>query len=284
MASDQVIGGVTGPAFTIAGLPTHSTITLNINGQIQGRTSDDAVVSDEPLDVISSGQIAGGISVGLDIDDSLITFVISSTGKVLGGGGNGGTGGTGGIGDSTTNNEGPYYQENVYIWWYGTTPATVFPSYWAGNNVFTNDTTGGGSTIRARKVGSYWYQPGALAADGAKYQIKRGVAVTGVAGQGGDGGKGAGYNQARTDGANGTKGTYRSGDGGQGGHGGDWGVKGGDGQRGGTGLYITTTNTSATRSGSNGTSGLDAGMSFYLSTSNLRFYGIDSPQAKALGL
>ena len=284
MASDQVIGGVNATAFTIAGLPTHSTITININGQIQGKTSGNAVDSDEAIDVISGGQISGGISVGLDVDTALITFVVSSTGKILGGGGNGGQGGAGGQGDTTTNNEGPFFQDNVYVWWYGTTPATVQPSKWAGNTVFTNDTTSGGSTIYARRIGSYWYQPGVLADGGAKYYIRRGIAITGNTPAGGSGGLGAGYNQARTNGVNGTTGTYRSGNGGQGGNGGDWGVAGATGQKGGTGLYITDTNASATRAGANGTAGSAAGFSFYLTTSNLVFYGVDSPQARALNL
>jgi hypothetical protein len=284
MASDQVIGGVNGPAFTIANLPAHSTITLNINGQIQGRTSDDAVVSDEALDIISTGEIAGGLSEGVDVQAASITFVISSTGKVLAGGGNGGTGGTGGKGDDVSWTDNRAWQDNVYEYvingQYPDGSYDQYPSYYAGVNLGVNyhpqiyNRFGSSSKMYAYGVQYI----------GGFYGIRRGDYSVGNTPSGGAGGLGAGYNQARTDGVNGVTGTNRSGNGGQGGHGGDWGVAGADGQRGGTGLYYSSTSDRATRSGSNGTSGLGAGMSFYLSTSTVRYFGIDSPQAKALGL
>ena len=61
-------------------------------------------------------------------------------------------------------------------------------------------------------------------------------------------------------------------------------MKGGDGERGGTGLYISTTSESATRSGALGGTGNNAGFAFVLSTSTARYYSASSPQAKALGI
>ena len=230
-------------------------VTLNIYGEIQGAPGGDAFNSTANITIYNEGAIRAG-------------------------GGNGGDGGTGGYGDNIINKEGPYYapagglplgSQYQYVWWYGTTVATVYPSAWAGTNVFTNDTSGGGSTIRYRKVGNKWYYPG-LSPVAAQYEIGRGDAIEGVKGTGGVGGQGQGDGVARTDGTAGTNGTNKAGSGGDGGTGGAWGVDGLSGEDGGTGTYITQTGIRSA-SGTAGTAGTPAGKAIVSNASFVTLLG-----------
>lgn len=288
LASDQIIGGVNAAAFTIAGLPAHSTITININGQVQGAVSGNAVITDEAIDVISSGQIAGGIIEGVDVDDALITFVVTSTGKVLAGGGNGGNGGRGGDGSDAGDFGNFRFNRtsgSLYAYRDGGQAALYANQnvgYPVNNSVYLPG---------ANQDPDHVYQRGDYVSDntisfnsGDEYKIARADFFRGTAGSGGAGGLGQGYGQSQTNGADGTIGTHRSGNGGKGGNGGDWGVDGSAGNTGITGLYIDPFNFSETRAGAAGVSGSNAGYSFFLSGTGMRIYTANSPQAKALNI
>lgn len=289
LAADQIIGATSNANAALiidAGMDLYtSTITLNLNGQIQGAVSGNAIDADRPIDLVlgTGAEVKGAVSQGFENDASSITLVVSATGKILGGGGNGGNGGKGGNGDTSLNVTREYgYADGVYEWWYGTDAGTVKPSKWNGTTLFTLNTIGQ-QTIYYKLVSGYWYQPG-LPDAGARYKIKRGNAAYGTGGTGGTGGLGAGYGQARTDGTGGAAGTYRSGTGGSGGNGGDWGVAGEAGVTGSGGLYINSYSASNVRAGAEGTDGGAAGLAIYLQGALLTLYLPDSAYAQSLGL
>ena len=234
IASDQIIGSSdpATPAMVTGDLSGYQDVTLNNAGEIQGASN------------------------GGDAFVATTNLTINNTGAIRAGGGNGGNGGLGGYGTDLSGKNTPSYSFGYHEWWYGTTPATVFPSKWQGTNVFTNQNYS--STIRARKVGSYWYYPDGHYG-GAQYGMGRGTEVVGTKGAGGTGGNGRGYGVSRTDGSAGAGGTWRAGNGGDGGDGGDWGQDGSAGSGGGIGYYWAQYNTSTSSGGASGTAGSAAG-------------------------
>lgn len=285
-ASDQVIGGTIddAPALNLGDLSTYTGgITLNIDGEIQAKAGYDALWAENPIDIINGGTISGEISEGADVSGAPIIIVISSTGKVLAGGGDGGRGGTGGVGDDLGT-----YGEWLFDtaggtkteWEESSDVGSAFTLHWFGAKLIDDNSSQLGGNFR--QVGTDFYEKGVLVSND-DYEIRQAALTVGVGGTGGAGGLGAGYLQSRTDGVAGGTGTFRSGNGGIGGNGGDWGVDGSGGAKGGDGLYNSATSSLNVRAGTNGTSGTSAGNAI-VSTATARIYGATSPQAIALGL
>lgn len=293
-ASDQIIGGtvVGQPALTMGDLSSYASITFNVDGQIQGAPGSDAVLSQSPIDIINSGTISGAIADGVDTNGANVTMVISSTGKVLAGGGNGGNGGRGGNGDdvvSCTAWRNGWTSDSAYRTPVGTDTGRLI-IYW-GDNSGSKDNAdkiydGGATSMINYITGGKNTQRGSFAlseAGNGWYDVRQCNMAYGSGGSGGAGGLGQGYNVARTDGSSGNAGTYRSGSGGNGGNGGDWGVAGSSGNSGGGGLYHTANSSNNVRAGQSGTAGTSAGKAF-VSSGVINLYGAGSPQLKALGL
>ena len=261
-ASDQTIGGTVegAPALDFGDLSAYAHITFNMNGQVRGIAGGDAISVHQNIDVDNSGEIAGGIQDGLDTTgDSTITLVISSTGKVLAGGGDGGKGGKGGNGDDVPSWTAYQFNDtpgNLYYY-----DRHINPSYWANVNIGTTAADDAHYILAP----TYVYHQGTFQDDGTTrliYSIRRGVHRYGTGGVGGAAGVGQGYGQGRTNGAAGTAGTYRSGGGGKGGNGGTWGVAGSAGANGSGGLYYSVYASSNVRAGTAGAAGTPAGLAF----------------------
>ena len=278
-ASDQVIGGTIddAPALNLGDLSTYTGgITLNIDGEIQAKAGYDALWAENPIDIINGGTISGEISEGADVSGAPIIIVISSTGKVLAGGGDGGNGGKGGNGD-TVGSWSIYRYSDVSPRYQYRLSSSTSSSFWDDGSIGIV-----GSDTIYRQHSDFMYQRGSNVT-GNNYKIRQATYLAGVGGNGGTGGVGAGYLQTRTDGVAGDTGTFRSGNGGIGGNGGDWGVDGSGGAKGGDGLYYSAKSSLNVRAGTDGTSGTLAGNAI-VSTATARIYGATSPQALALGL
>ena len=226
-ASDQTIGSTNkaNPALDMGDLSAYTGgITLNVDGRIEGAREGDAIWTQQTIDIINGGTIAGAIEDGIDTPaDSLFNVVISSTGFVGAGGGNGGAGGKGGNGESYQRKaQTRSYQSQVNQYGFGChVNDPVYGVWWDGSYIGI----GFGTGLRS---GSYGYSTddGPIQATCDRYGVGRGPISATSGGAGGAGGLGAGYTVTRTDGAGGAPGGTNAGAGGKGGNGGDWGVAG----------------------------------------------------------
>ena len=283
----EIIGSTNkaNPAMDMGDLAAYTGgITINLNGEIQGAVEGDALWARQPIDIVSVGTIDGPIDDGINEgSNSIITIVVSQTGSIRSGGGNGGNGGKGGNGSSNGVWQG---WQNIV----GSTPAGGI-GQWQQRDGFidynnSRQYTGSGilsSTVEYWVWGAYVYDRGWNYGSGY-HEVNRAPHYYGTGGAGGGAGLGQGYNSPRTLGLAGGYGTYRSGDGGKGGDGGLWGQDGQRGATGGTGRYFSTTNSGATRRGTDGANGTPAGKAVAMLAGHLSLYTGLSLRARVLGL